>query len=187
MHLTVTTRHVDPSKVENLKNYVSNKIKRLGRYIRSTKTPSEIKVILSEEKFRNTAEVIINTGSLKTTSTECADDMYTAVDRAIDGIIKQVKKHTQKTIKLKRRTAVRGKEAFPLRPNPGAEATEEKMILSRVRTEKASAKPMSVEEAVLQLGVSDRDFLVFRNSATGEINVVYEGKDGQIGLVEPEI
>jgi len=56
-----------------------------------------------------------------------------------------------------------------------------------IKTENVFAKPMSLEEAVLQLGLLKNDFLVFINDSTGKINVIYHRKDGDYGLIEPEV
>jgi putative sigma-54 modulation protein len=183
MQLTVTTRHIDQNKVEDLKNYISKKIKKLERYTRFRKNPWEIRAVLTMEKFRNTAEILVNIGgSLKSTSSFEAEDMYIAIDEAIDSTIKQLKRQTEKRIKTKRGTGTRSTpqnetQTLKLR---GEEEAED------IKVERAPSKPMSVEEAVLQLKVSDMVFLMFRNSETGEVNVVYRKKGNSIGLMAPE-
>ncbi len=182
MQLTVTTRHIDQNKSEDLKNYILKKIKKLERYTRLRRNPWEVKVILTVEKFRNTAEILVNSGgSLKSTSSVEAEDMYVAIDRAIDSTIKQLKRQTEKKIKTKRGIGARstpqaGPQALTLRSKEDDE---------NISVERAPSKPMSVEEAVLQLKVSDMDFLMFRNSETGEVNVVYKKKGNSIGLIAP--
>ncbi|MGE5443992.1 MAG: ribosome hibernation-promoting factor, HPF/YfiA family [Ignavibacteriales bacterium] len=182
MQLTVTTRHIDQNKSEDLKNYISKKIKKLERYIGSTRNPCEVKAVLTVEKFRNTAEILVNSGgSLKSTSSVEAEDMYVAIDGAIDSTIKQLKRKTEKRIETKRSIGARSTpqiepQALTLRSEEDGED---------IKVERAPSKPMSVEEAVLQLKVSDMDFLVFRNSETGEVNVVYKKKGNSIGLIAP--
>jgi putative sigma-54 modulation protein len=56
-----------------------------------------------------------------------------------------------------------------------------------IRSNEVAAKPMSVDDAAIQIGGSDREFLVFRNSNTERLNVVYKRKDGNIGWIEPEV
>ncbi|MER3446485.1 MAG: ribosome-associated translation inhibitor RaiA [Candidatus Dadabacteria bacterium] len=183
MQITVTTRHIDQNKAEDLKKYISKKIKKLERYARSRRNPWEVKAILTVEKFRNTAEILVNSGgSLKATSSVEAEDMYIAIDEAIGSIIKQLKRQTEKRIKTKRGIDVKPTpqiESQTLRP-----ASEEEN--QNIKVERAPSKPMSIEEAVLQLKISDKDFLVFRNSETGEVNVVYKKKGNSIGLIAPE-
>jgi ribosome hibernation promoting factor len=183
MQLSVTIRHIDQNKTEDLKNYISKKIKKLERYTGSRGNPWEVRAVLTTEKFRNTAEILVNGGgSLKSTSSVEAEDMYAAIDGAIDSIIKQLKRQTEKRIKIKRGIGARStprNETKTVTFRGEEEATE-------IRIERAPSKPMSIEEAVLQLKVSVMDFLMFRNSETDEINVVYKKKGNSIGLIAPE-
>ncbi len=182
MQLTVTTRHIDQNKSEDLKNYILKKIKKLERYTRFRRNPWEVKAILTVEKFRNTAEILVNSGgSLKSTSSVEAEDMYVAIDGAIDSTIKQLKRQTEKKIKTKRGIGTRSTP----QTEPQALTIRSEEDDENIRVERAPSKPMSVEEAVLQLKVSDMDFLMFRNSETGEVNVVYKKKGNSIGLIAP--
>lgn len=183
MQLTVTARHIDQNKAEDLKTYISKKIKKLERYYGSKRNPCEVRAILTVEKFRNTAEILVNSGgSLKSTSSVEAGDMYTAIDGAIDSIIKQLKRQTEKRIKTKRGIGPRSTPRIePQTLTLGGDEEAED-----IKVEKAPSKPMSVEEAVLQLKVSHKDFLMFRNSETGEVNVVYKKKGNSLGLIAPE-
>ncbi len=183
MRLSVTTRHIDQNKAEDLKNYISKKIKKLERYTRFRRNPWEIRAVLTMEKFRNTAEILVNSGgSLKSTSSFEAEDMYIAIDEAIDSTIKQLKRQTEKRIKTKR--GIGAKPTPRIEPQTFTVGVEEDA--EDIKIERAPSKPMSVEEAVLQLKVSDMDFLMFRNSETGEVNVVYRKKGNSIGLMAPE-
>lgn len=184
MQVTVTTRHIEQSRAEHLRTHILRKIKRVERYIRAERNPSEVKVVLSMEKFRNIAEIFVNSGDLKTTSTVEADDMRSAIDRAIDSIIKQLKRLTEKKIKTKRRIGMRSKEEIASLSQSQQSRTIEDDTYN-IRVEKTQSKPMSVEEAILQLKISGMDFLVFLNSESGMINVVYKRKGGGLGLVTP--
>ncbi len=191
MQVIVTTRHIDQNKAESLKSYIFKKIKKVERYTKSRRTPGELKVVLISEKFRNIAEIFVNIGTIKSTSSSESEDMHTAIDRAIDSVIKQLKRQTEKKIKTKRRSGTRSKEEI-------VSGIELKALLMRIeetkdieetgdiRVERAPSKPMSVEEAVLQLRVSDMDFLMFRNSETDEINVIYKRKGKGVGLIAPK-
>lgn len=183
MQLTVTIRHIDDAKKkENLKSYVLKKIKRIERHIKTNRHPSEVRFVLSEQKFRNIAEVFVSSGSYKSTSTAETEDMYAAIDRVIETIIKQLKKHTDKKIKTKRRTGGKTKEIKTSTGTPKSISNKE---LNRINIKKLPAKPISIEEAILQLKVSDENFIVFNNSDSGEMNVLFKGKRGKIELVTP--
>ncbi len=182
IQLTITTRHIDQNKAEDLKKYISKKIKKLERYTRSKRNSWEVKAILTVEKFRNRAEILINSGgSLKSTASVEAEDMYSAIDEAIDSTIKQLKRQTEKRIKTKR--GIGAKPTPQIESQALTPAIEEG--IQNIEFEMAPSKPMSVEEAILQLKISDKDFLMFQNSETGEVNVVYKKKGNSIGLIAP--
>ena len=99
--------------------------------------------------------------------------------RNSDKIEKQVKRH---------RSKIRDRRS-EIRKGEGAAETEDAGVLSPeepiIETEKLVAKPMDPEEAAMQLDMSQQDFLVFRNSRSREINVIYKRRDGNLGLIEP--
>ena len=180
MQVTVTARHiVDHDKTENLKKYILKKIKRLERYINPRRDPSEIKFILNVEKHRNTAELILNSGNLNATSSVEADDMLSAIDKAIESIIKQLKRQSEKMIKVKRRNNFMNKTQF----DTGASKSKED--IETIKVKKLPNKPMSVEEAILQLKASKTEFMVFTNSETGKINTLLREKGGNLVLIVP--
>jgi len=183
MKVTVTTRHINNTKdSEKIKLYALKKTKRIERYVKSEKYPSELRFVLSSEKFRDTAEISISCGNIKATSSVETNDMYTAIDNAVDTIIKQLKKQTEKKIKEKRRTGAKSKEEIiesrlPLKPKINE--------IEDIKVHKLPPKPMSIEEASLQLKVSDANFVAFRNSENDLMNVIYISRRGQKILIEP--
>jgi putative sigma-54 modulation protein len=180
MQVNVTTRHIsDQLKSENLRQYVLKKVKRIERYIKSDREPSEVRFILTVEKFRNTAELLINSGNLKATSSVQTDDMHSAIDRVIESIIKQLKKKTDKKYRIKRRDSLKTQQQIR-----SSEVSKDEEIATII-FEKLPKKPMSIDEAFLQLKVSDLGFIAFTNSETGLMNVLYRRKGGEIALIEP--
>ncbi len=183
MKVTVTTRHIKNAKdSEEIKLHALKKSKRIERYVRAEKDPSELRFILSSEKFRDTAEISISCGNIKATSSVETNDMHTAIDNAVDAIVKQLKKQTEKKIKERRRTGAKTKGEvietgiLPLPESSGPEG---------IQVHQLPPKPMSVEEASLQLKVSDANFVAFRNSESGLMNVIYLNRRGQRILIEP--
>jgi putative sigma-54 modulation protein len=183
MKLTVTTRHISNNQdPEKLKSYAIKKSKRIERYLSSSVDACEVKFVLSSEKFRDNAEISISSRNLKATSSFETTDMYTAIDNAIDIIIGQLKKETDKKIKSKRRNAPKNKEEVVEIPYPSEGSSGS---FTNIRIKKLPPKPMTVEEASLQLQVSDANFITFRNSANNNMNVLYLDSRGQITLIEP--
>jgi len=183
MKVTVTTRHLkNPKESEKMKSYARKKSSRIERYVKAEKDPSELRVILSSEKFRDTAEISISSGNIKATSSVETNDMYAAIDDAVDTIIKQLKKQTEKKTKEKRRTGAKTKEEV-IESIPVSETGDD--YLTDLIIHKLPPKPMSIEEASLQLKVSDANFVAFKNSESGLMNVIYISRRGHKILIEP--
>ena len=171
MDIAVTFRHMEPA--DSLRTYAEEKISKIQKYLDS---PSEAHIVLTVEKFRHLADVTLSLDGTTIKGVEETEDMYSAIDQVMDKIEKQVKRYRSKL--RDRRTE-----------NRKGEETEDAAVLSPeepiIETEKLVAKPMDPEEAAMQLDMSQQDFLVFRNSRTLEINVIYKRRDGNLGLIEP--
>ncbi len=170
MQVMVTFRHVEPT--EGLRQHAEDKVQRVHKYLRR---PIEAHVTLSVEKQRHIAEVQLTANHLNVTATEETDDLYSAIDLAMTKIERQVKKHTAKIKDHKGPNNV----ATPL-------AGSIERAGSTIHTQRIAVKPMSVDEAVMQLKLQKTDFLLFTNAATDALSVVYRRKDGNYGLIEPE-
>lgn len=179
MKVTVTTRHIyDKEKNKTLKDYTLKKVKRLERYINTEKDPSEVKVILTSEKFRNIAEILVNDGRVKVNASVEMEDMHAAIDGVLDIIIKQLRRKSDKKIRTKRRANAKPTEELGV-----PEFQEENEDQPEVVTEKLNSKPMSVEEAILQLDLSEHGFVAFRDVENEEIKIVYRKNNSEVGLI----
>ncbi|RLE14126.1 hypothetical protein DRI96_01875, partial [Candidatus Aerophobetes bacterium] len=110
-----------------------------------------------------------------------AADLYSSVEDAIDKVVRQSKKYKEK--KKSHRVTVGAKNPR-LGMRVGGEETEDRPAVVKVKRE--LAKPMSVDEAVMQLNLSKDNFFVFLNAETNNVNVIYRREDGTFGLIEPE-
>ena len=171
MQVIVTFRHVEPT--EGLRQHAEQKVQRVHKYLQH---PIEAHVILSVEKQRHIAEVQLSASHLNVTATEETDDLYSAIDLAMSKIERQVKKHTAK---VKDHKGPSNATATPM-------AGENERPGVTIHTQRVAVKPMSVDEAVMQLKLQKNDFLLFTNAATDTLSVVYRRKDGNYGLIEPE-
>jgi putative sigma-54 modulation protein len=172
--------NLDPS--ETLKAYASEKLDRFDKYFEN---PAKANVVLTVEKFRHVADINISADGFVVNGHEETSDMYSAIDMALDKIEKQIIKNKQK-FKKRRSAAARSKmfryqEAEETSPGDLGQET----LARVVRTESIDYKPMDVDEAVLQMDVSNNNFLVFTNSQSEEVNVLYRLKDGNYGLIRP--
>lgn len=176
MQTSVTFKNVDTS--EHLKAYVQEKLDRLDKFLDN---PAEANVVLRVEKFRHIAEVNINGDRLNVIGKEETDDMYSAIDMVLDKLEKQIKKNKQKTRDHRSGTKGRNNKIGDYIDTalPDEEPSES------IRVKNIEYKPMDVEEAVMQIGLVDDNFLVFTNAKTDKVNVIYRTTDGSLGLIQP--
>jgi putative sigma-54 modulation protein len=172
MRTSVTFKNIDPSN--NLKAYAEEKLNRFDRFLDS---PSEANVVLSVEKFRHIAEINIIGRKLNIVGKEETNDMYSAIDMVLDKIGKQLKKNKEK-IRDRRGGAKIGEFA-------SESINFEEAFRKQVMVKNIEYKPMDVDEAIMQMDLVKDNFLVFSNSKTDQINVLYRRKDGNLGLIQP--
>lgn len=177
MDITVTFRHTEP--IESLKSYAKEKLSKIRKYIDS---PAEAHVVLTVEKFRHQADVILSVNGASIKAVEETGDMYSAIDQVMGKIEKQVKRHLSKTRSHR-------PENPKIEDRLVAEEADDASLLageeSLIEVEKMIAKPMDPEEAAMQLSLLGQDFLVFRNAKSREINVIYRRGGGNLVLIEP--
>ena len=178
MQVAVTFRHMETD--EGVKAYVREKIQKLQKYVEN---PREVHVVLSVEKFRHIAEITIvgNGGTFNSQGRD--NDLYAAIDQMVERMERQIRDRSKK-VRRKRANSSPLKAILP--PGGGGhEEGEEEDMPFPIQRKRTIAKPMSLVEAVSQLHLSKKDFLVFMNSDSGQMNVVYRSKDGGYEWVEP--
>lgn len=180
--------------------------RKVGKLSRILPKIMEAKIMLSAEKYRRTAELTLLAKGKIFRSEETAADLAAAVDLAIDALARQVRQVKDRIRQRKPRAASRRPAARPgaegaqpkaAGPWPGAAGPQPKAGEPRARRDgepvadpvlvsrRLTLKPMSVEEAVMQLGLRPDQFLVFTNATTDAVNVLYRRKNGGLGLIEP--
>ncbi len=175
MQTSVTFKNLDSS--ENLKSYVRDKLDRFDKYLYN---PAEAKVVLSVEKFRHIAEINITGDRLSINGREETNDMYSAIDMVLDKIEKQIKKNKQKNRSARGGSKVRAKNVMP---EPISSLDDE--VVRQINVKNIEYKPMDIEEAIMQMDLVNNNFLVFTNSRTDQVNVLYSRNDGHYGLIQP--
>lgn len=178
----VTGRHV--SITEAIKEYAHQKLEHIHLdYPRII----EAHVILDVEKHRHFAEMILYCNNHITieASHECAD-LYAAIDGVVAKITQQMRKYKTKILRNHRPRGqdIRHLEEQVLQIEEGFHEIEESEP-TVLKTERYEVKPMFVDEAVLQIEMSNRQFIVFQNARTEKVNILYRRKDGALGLIEP--
>jgi putative sigma-54 modulation protein len=190
--IRVTGRHV--SVTEAMKEYCRRKVATL--HLDYPKI-IEVQVILDVQKYRHHAEVILHCSNHITIEarSEC-NDMYGSIDQVVDRVARQMRKCKTRLMRnhSPRRQSLRQTEDRIVRwdwIDAAAEFSEdggapvEEAVREIVHREKHPVKPMSPDEAVLQMELSPKQFLVFLNSQTDKVNVLYRRKKGDFGLIEP--
>lgn len=178
MQINLTFRNIEPAA--SLREYAEGKVSRVKKYVEE---PIEAHVVLKVEKFRHIVEVSIDANGLRINGAEETDDMYSAIDMVVDKIEAQVRKYRDK---LRRRKPADGVKHLPVSMNVLASGEfEEDREPQVIKTEQFYAKPMDVDEAIMQLDLSGSEFMVFTNSRSQRLNVLYRRQDGNYGLIEP--
>lgn len=173
MKVKIVERHAGSS--DALRAYVLEKTKGLERYFDRIVS---IDVVLSVEKERHIVDMHAHLVNRKViTAREESSDMYASIDAAIDKLKRQLVKYKDQLTDVKDRG---GKEARS--QEAAAEDVDHRQI---IHTDTYFHKPMSPEEAALQLDAIEKGFLVFINAETNEVNIIYHRRDGNYGLIEP--
>ncbi len=179
----VTGRHLQITPAIN--DYATKKIESL--HLDYPKI-IEAHVILEVEKYRHSAEmVLVCSNHITIEACEETNDMYAAIDAVTDKVARQMRKYKTRLMRKHRprKDVVEHLDEQVLHPEPVEEEEGDGTHHPIVRTERYPVKPMFVDEAVLQLEMSHRQFLVFRNAQSSRMNVLYRRKAGDFGLIEP--
>ena len=175
MKFTFTEKKMGSS--EDLRAYAIRKISKLDRFFKSE---ADAYVTFSLERGRFLAEITIHNNGLYYRASELTNDMYASVDSGVAAIERQIRRNKTRLEKRLREGALE-REAVPAYMSAEDEPDEEFKI---VRNKRFSIKPMSAEEAILQMNLLDHEFFVFRNmDAEDAISVVYKRKQGGYGLI----
>jgi len=174
MNIIMNGRHLEITSA--LRSYAEEKIRKFDRYLSNI---NEAVVTLSiEKKYRHKAEVLLKANGVMIQAEGVTGEIYSAIDEVIEKLEKQVKKYKEKLVSYRKGE---GKSSANVPPSPESH-TEAGKIIKRKRFD---MKPMGPDEAAMQMELLDKDFFVFANDTTGEINVIYRRNDGNYGLIEP--
>jgi putative sigma-54 modulation protein len=144
---------------------------------------TEAHVTLSLERYLHQADINLHAGPFHVRGKEKSEDMYASIDMAIDKIERQLKKHKER-LKSHRPAHVHAHGPVRVRYEVFA-ASIDGVAPEVIRSDEFLAKPMSVEEALMQMDLLNNDFLVFTRPESSDVNVVYRRKDGSYGLIAP--
>ena len=166
----------DMAVSESLKSRVEKKLSKMERYFREE--PEATVRFKVQKGARNIVEITVNAGGVILRAEESSNDMYLSIDRAVDKLESQLRRHRTK---LEKR--IRTSELEPVVEAP----VYEEQSYDIVRTKKFAVKPMSVEDAITQMELLGHDFFLFMNEENETMNVLYRRNDGSYGLLQPDI
>jgi putative sigma-54 modulation protein len=203
MQLNITFRQFGSS--DALKEYAKEKVERVNKYLDRA---GEAHVVLSLERHLHHAEITIHSGAWVLRGREKSEDMYASIDLAMDKIETQLRKYKEKIKNHHGRERVHHRQGLvnqlkvrhkvfelpdelqegALAESPASQlapAAQGAQAATRiVRTADITVKPMSVDEAVMQMNLMNQEFYIFQHATTHEVCVVYRRKeDGQFGLI----
>ncbi len=177
MKLNFTGKNMEIT--DALRDVTQKKIGKLDKYFQKD---IEGNVTFSSEKNRKIIEVTINLPGTIIRAEESTDDMYVSIDKAVDILERQIRKHkTKLQNRYKNSETIRFENVVPLSQE------EDSYKPKLVKKKKFSIKPMSSDEAILQMELLRHNFFVFMDANNEDVSIVYKRKDGNYGLIEPEI
>lgn len=180
MKFVFTDKKVDlPEKVHQ---YAEKKVGKLDRYF---KTEAEAAVTFSVERENNNVELTVHTGNMLFRANEKTSDMFASIDAAVSSIERQMRKNKTRLEKRLRQGAFE-RSLDTVASSFAAEVTEPETY-NVVRTKRFPLKPMTVDEAILQMNLLGHNFFAFRNQEKdGAFAVVYTRQNGGYGIIEDE-
>jgi putative sigma-54 modulation protein len=177
VQLRVKGRGVEVS--EAIRSYAEKRLKKLERQLPDPRIELELSAEHNPSiKAHHVAEATVWTKGPVLRARESSQDMRASIDQLVDKLERQLTRY-----RGKRKDRRHGRGAAPP-PDVGVPMQAEEPQI--VRTKQFAVKPMTPEEAVLQLELVGHDFFVFRNADTEAINVVYRRQKGGYGLIEPD-
>ena len=175
MRITISGKNIDVT--EGLKVAIEEKLSKLDKYFYKDTNAS---VTLSVEKNRQKIEVTIPVKGGIIRSEQVSSDMYVSIDLVAEVIERQLKKYRKKLIQQHRQ------EPSSFVPEFYEDSFDDEEEIRIERVKHFGMKPMTPEDACIQMELLGHDFFVFQNAETEEVNVVYKRKGNTYGLIEPE-
>lgn len=169
---------------ESIKEFTEEKLEKLERFVED---PVEVRVTLETDKTRQHADVHVHHRFGVFQASDESENMRESVHGAIEKIVKQARRSREKFLDKRRRASRQAyaESRWPLEVLEGA-SLKAGSGAKVIKTSNIPIKPMTVDEAALALDGSVHDFVVFRDSISEEISVLYKRRDDHYGLIVPE-
>lgn len=186
MQVSITGRNLELT--EPLKDYVSDKLQHLKH---SFDHVVDVHVVLSVQKFHHQCEITVHANGITVHAKHESEDMYASIDGVIDKLNRQLKRYRAKMQRHQSNHSQRkGREIKLSHRVVSMPSHDEELAVDQqpetLLHEEMSVKPMSVDEAVMQMELSEKQpMIVFTNQDTESLNIIYRRADGQLGWIEP--
>ncbi len=186
MQISIVGRNVEVTP--DIQGYSEKRLQKLKKYFPYGTV--DVHVVMYQQRYRYCAEVTMNGNGLTVHAEEASESLTGSLDMVVDKLDAQIRRHKDRIIKqhqkhrnqdrwLTLNISVYEKEDVEQYLDEG---TEPQVIHQKT----LSIKPMTGDEAVMQMDLIDQEFLVFRNFHTQRMNVIFRRKDGHYGLIDPE-
>ena len=180
MELQITGQNTE--LLPEVRHYAERKLGKLGRHLPNI---METKLEISEEKTKfpeqhYVVRVTVDSNAILLHGQERGQDLFTAIDKVAEVMMRQIERHKGKLYEKGRGSSMaRGEFREEVEPAPGPRKV--------VKVKRFAVKPMSVDETIDQMEALGHDFFLFFNSDAEEINLLYRRRDGNYGLIEPQL
>ena len=184
MDLQITGQNTE--LLPEVRRYAERKLGKLGRHLPNI---IETKLEISEEKTKfpeqhYVVRVTVDSNAILLHGEERGQDLFTAIDKVAEVMMRQIEHHKGKLYEKGRGSSMaRGEFREEARPEPRPEPSPREVV----KVKRFAVKPMSVDEAIDQMELLGHDFFLFFNSDAEEINLLYRRRDGNYGLIEPQL
>ena len=179
MQIEVSFRKMEQS--DALRSYVQDK---LSKVLKPLTEPVSAQVVFQVEKYRHISKVTVTANGIIIKGKEETNDMYSSIDLVLDKLDRQVKKYREKIVKHGDRDQVRVfKASHSILGEPEVSGSADGVV----EYKEITLKPMSVDDAIMQMELMNKNFLLFNNSYKSQLNVIYIRDDGKYGLIEPHL
>lgn len=162
-----------------IKNFAEKKLQKIGRLDEIT----DVTMVLTKEKYRFIVDLMIRTKKNTLNIKDESNDIKVSIQQAIAKAQKQMRRKRDKVVNRKRRIKLES-ASWSLAQLADTSETVTPRVL---RENLFDIKLMSIENAVEQLQVLNKEFLIFRDSDNNKISIIYKRKDGNYGLISPDI
>lgn len=177
MKITYTGRNVNLR--DNFKERVE---KKLSKFDKIFSDDAKAYVVATVEKTAQTVEITIKDNKMVYRVEKTMQEMNDAVDKCIDALSRQLRKN-----KTRLEKKIHASSIDDLYEVAGVEEPDEEDQFEIVKSKQIPIKPISVEEAILEMNLVGHKFYMFTNADTHEVNVVYKRDDGKYGLLQPQL